>query len=147
MSAAVQLSSLESPTGSLILTTIQDLTRLGHGNQEILKISSQQIGNRMQGMCRFEKGFEKLLPLFRGLVLLGKPTSLSLIYDFEKAQVFFTYSKVEQEDVDRFFDQVISLLKKEIRFKQLLQKVIENNKRHQAEQALLQATLQGSSWD
>ena len=147
MSVAIQISNLEPRLGSLVLTATSDLTNFGQGKQEILKISSQQIGNRMHGMCRFQKGFEKLLPLFRGLVVLGKPSSLTLIYDFEKAHVFFTYSKVEQEDVDRFFDQVISLLKKEIRFKQLLQKVIENNKRHQAEQALLQSTLQGSSWD
>lgn len=98
-------------------------------------------------MCRFENGFEKLLPLFRGLILLGKPSSLSLIYDFTRAQVFFTYAHTEAQEVDKFFGKVIDMLKNEVRFKQILEKVIQNNRKYQAEQALLQTALHRVNWD
>ncbi len=101
----------------------------------------------MQGMCRFEKGFEKLLPLFRGLILLGKPGSLSVIYDFDRAQAFFTFAQSEKREVVWFFNQIIELLKKEVAFKEILDKVIENNKRFRAEQALLHSALHGAAWD
>jgi hypothetical protein len=38
-------------------------------------------------------------------------------------------------------------LKKEVRFKEILEKVLENKKRFQSEQALLQSALQGKAWD
>lgn len=147
MSVALQISSSESLSGSLIVLTSPELTQLAVGQQEIMKIFSRQVSNSMQGMCRFERGFEKLMPLFRGLILLGKPSSLNLIYDFHRAQVFFTFAAEERKDVERFFGKVVVLLEKEVRFKQILEKVIENNRRHQAEQALLQASLHGLSWD
>jgi hypothetical protein len=147
MSAAAHLISSELNSNSWTVRTSAELTKFSVSNQEILKIFSQPVGNQMQGMCRFEKGFEQLLPLFRGLILLGKPTSLSLIYDFERSQVFFTFSQSEKQEVVRFFNQIIVLLKKEVQFKKILDKVIENAKRFHAEQALLNSSLHGAAWD
>jgi hypothetical protein len=101
----------------------------------------------MQGMCRFEKGFEQLLPLFRGLILLGRPRSLSFIYDFDRSQAFFTFSQSEKREVVLFVNRIIELLKKEVAFKEILNKVIENNKRFRAEQSLLNSALHGAAWD
>ncbi|MBC6369111.1 hypothetical protein [Algoriphagus sp. AK58] len=147
MSVAVQMSHPQKNTTSWTVSTSPELVRFSLGQQEILKIFSQPIANKMQGMCRFEKGFERLLPLFRGLIGLGKPASLSLIYDFNRAQVFFTFSQAEINEVENFFSKVIDMLKKEVRFKQILEKVIENNRRHLAEQALLQSSLHSVNWD
>jgi hypothetical protein len=61
--------------------------------------------------------------------------------------VFFTFSQSESQEVERFFNKVIELLKKEVRFRQILEKVIENNRRYQAEQALLQSSLHSVTWD
>lgn len=147
MSATAPLLRSEWKSTSWTVRTSPELTQFSLANLEILKIFSQQIGNQMQGMCRFEKGFEQLLPLFRGLVLLGKPKSLSLIYDVHRAQAFFTFSLAEKQEVVRFLNQIIDLLKKEVRFKEILEKVLENKKRFQSEQALLQSALQGKAWD
>jgi hypothetical protein len=147
MNVAVQISSLESAITSWTISTSPELVKFSQGQQEILKFFYNPMANKIQGMCRFEKGFEKLLPLFRGLILLGKPASLSLIYDLEKAQVFFTFSQSEKKEVEKFLSDVFELVKKEVRFKQLLEKVIEIKRRHQAEQALLQSSLHTVSWD
>jgi hypothetical protein len=147
MSTALQISSSESQSGSLIVLTSPELTGQSMGQLEILKIFSRPATNKMQGMCRFEKGFEKLLPLFRGLISLGKPASLSLVYDYSRSQVHFTFAGEESKAVEKFFGKVIRLLENEVRFKPILEKVIENNRRHQAEQALLQKSLHRVSWD
>ncbi len=147
MSAVAQLVRTEPKSNSWTVTTSPDLAEFNVGREVILKIFSQEVGNQMQGMCRFERGFEELLPLFRGLILLGKPASLSLIYDFDRAQAFFTFSQTEKLEVVRFFNQIIELLKREVTFKEILNQVIENKKRFQAEQTLLHAALQGAAWD
>jgi hypothetical protein len=147
MSALVQISGSELDnnlwTISLTPESVDDYLI----QQEILKLIVQPEANKMQGMCRLETGFEKLMPLLRGLLRLGKPASLSLIYDFSKSQVFFTYSQSEVKVVEKFFTKVIGMLKKEIRFKQILEKVIANHRKHQAEQAILQSSLHSAVWD
>ena len=146
MSAIAQISeSVEK--SSWTISTSPELVHISLQQQEILKIFSQPVENKMQGMCRFEKGFEKLLPLFRGLVVLGKPTTLNFIYDFHQAQIFFTFSLNEKKAVERFFGRIIDLLKNEVRFKKILEKVIENNRKYQAEQSLLQSSLHQAIWD
>lgn len=147
MSAVAQFISSDLKSNSWTVTASPELTHFKVGQQEILKIFSQPVANQMQGMCRFEKGFEQLLPLFRGLILLGKPKSLSLIYDFDRSQAFFTFSQTEKKEVVQFFNQIIELLKREVKFKEILKKVIGNSKRFRAEQALLHSALHGAAWD
>ena len=147
MSAVAQLADSRYKSSAGSLSTTPDLAYFKVGDQDILKIFSQPQANLMQGMCRFENGFEQLLPLFRGLVLLGKPGSLSFIYEMNQSRVFFTYAIAEQERVRLFFDRIIQLLQKEVKFRQILDKVIANNRRFQAEQSLLQAALHSAAWD
>jgi len=147
MSAVAQILRTELNSNSWTVTASPDLAQFNVGEEVILKIFSQEVGNQMQGMCRFERGFEQLLPLFRGLILLGKPRSLSLIYDFDRAQAFFTFSQTEKREAVRFVNQIIELLKKEVRFKEILDKVIENNNRFRAEQSLLNSALHTAVWD
>ncbi len=135
------------PSSAWTIRTTSELLGIQPIEADFLQISFKPAGNQMQGMCRFEKGFEQLLPLFKGLISLGKPISLSLIYGVEQPQVFFTFSRSEKQVVVGFFIQIINLLKKEVRFKEILKKVLENKKRFQSEQALLQAALQGKAWD
>lgn len=147
MSAVAQFISSDLKPNSWTVTTSPELTNFKVGKQEILKIFSQSVANQMQGLCRFEKGFEQLLPLFRGLILLGKPKSLSLIYDFDRSQAFFTFSQTEKKEVEQFFNQIIELLQREVKFKEILKEVIGNSKRFRAEQALLHSSLHGAAWD
>ena len=147
MSALAQPIDLELDSNSWTISTSSESLDFSFENQEIIKLFVQPVSNVMQGMCRLETGFEKLLPLFKGLVSMGKPSTLSLIYDPENSQVFFTYSLGEKRKVENFFSQVISLLKKEVRFKQILEKVILENRKHQAELALLQSSLHQLAWD
>lgn len=147
MSALAQIIGSELKTSTWTVTSTPESVDYSFEQQEILKVFVQPVANKMQGMCRLENGFEKLMPLFRGLLLMGKPVTLSLIYDFSNSQVFFTYSQHENKEVERFFAQVILLLKKEVRFKQILEKVIANNRKFQVEQALLQASLHSVAWD
>jgi hypothetical protein len=147
MSAVAQNFQSELTSNSWTVSTSPDLAQFSVGKQVILKIFSQEVANQMQGMCRFEKGFEQLLPLFRGLILLGRPRSLSFIYDFDRSQAFFTFSQSEKREVVLFVNRIIELLKKEVAFKEILNKVIENNKRFRAEQSLLNSALHGAAWD
>ena len=147
MSALAQSIGSETEAKSWTISTSPESLDFSINNQEIIKLSVQPVSNVMQGMCRLETGFEKLLPLFKGLISMGKPSTLSLIYDTHNSQVFFSYSLGETTIVERFFTQVISLLKKEVRFKQILEKVIQNKRKYQAEQALLQASMHKVAWD
>lgn len=147
MSALAQSIDSELESRSWTISASPESLDFSFENQEIIKLFIQPVANVMQGMCRLESGFEKLLPLFKGLISMGKPSTLSLIYDETNSQVFFTYAPGESKTVERFFAQVVTLLKKEVRFKQILEKVIQNNRKHQAEQALLQASLHQVIWD
>ena len=147
MSVLAQSFGSDLQTNSWTISSPPESLDFRYENQEIIKLFVQPVSNVMQGMCRLETGFEKLLPLFKGLISMGKPSTLSLIYDVDNSQIFFTYSLGESKTVERFFTQVISLLKKEVRFKQILEKVIQNNRKYQAEQALLQASLHQVAWD
>jgi len=147
MSALAQQIGSDLNPSHWTISSCPESLDFSFNNQGIIKLFVQPVSNVMQGMCRLEKGFEKLMPLFKGLFCMGKPSSLSLIYDESNSQVFFTYSQVESKLVDRFFAQVIVLLKSEVRFKQILEKVISNQKKYLAEQALLQASLHNVAWD
>ncbi|EAZ83216.1 hypothetical protein [Algoriphagus machipongonensis] len=108
---------------------------------DLVKFFCNNSGEIMQGMFQLESGGEKLFPLFRGLIGLGKPNSLELRYSIQEKSIFFTYQVVDQEEVDRFFTQVVLLLQKEVKFKGVLKEVIENQLRFRSEQSLLHRSL------
>ncbi|WP_296700792.1 hypothetical protein, partial [Algoriphagus sp.] len=43
-------------------------SQVSMSQKEMIKVFSQQSGEIMQGVCRLEKSFDSLFPLFRGLV-------------------------------------------------------------------------------
>lgn len=144
------MTAIASINSNLTESTVLSVSlpdSLATENLDILKVSVQSFGNKMQGMCRFEQGFEPLLPLFRGLILLGKPKTLSLIYDFPNSQVYFSYSLGERVEVEQFLNQVIRMLKSEVRFKRILRQIITSKRRFQSEQALIQSALHQPTWD
>ena len=144
------MSAIASPkfhsTGSTVLTLSTSALPL-NGDFDVLKISFQEAGNMMHGNCQFGQEFVSLIPLFRGLILLGKPKTLSLIYDHLNSKVFFTCSLGEKKEVELFFEKISKLLKSEIRFKKLLAQIIASMKRFQAEQQLMHKALHQKNWD
>ncbi|PZX47807.1 hypothetical protein [Algoriphagus chordae] len=130
------------------LTSQDQLTGLANGftkvsvnQQEIVKIFNQKSGLVMQGMCKFEEGFEALYPLFRGLSEAGKPKSLNLRFETSDKSAFFHYPVSSQDEVSIFFSQLILLLQKEVKFKKVLKEVITNLNQFKAEQSLLQYAM------
>lgn len=141
MSAVSQstLPAYESRIGSKPLTPV--FTKITEDQKEMLQFFSQTSGNMIQGMCRFEKNFASLFPLFKGLVNSGRPIGLNLTFSNEEKAAFFYYPAESKEEVSLFFNRVVALLKKEVKFKLILKEVIANRIRFKSEQVLLQQAL------
>jgi hypothetical protein len=141
MSAVSQFSipAYKLSIGSKPLSPV--LTKIGDDQKEMLQFFSQTSGDMIQGMCRFEKNFALLFPLFKGLVNSGKPTGLVLTFSNEKREAFFYYPAESKEEVSLFLNRVVALLKKEVNFKLILKEVIANRIRFKSEQVLLQQAL------
>lgn len=137
--------SYQSPASSgLFKVAIGSKSRFSQvsvSHKQMIKVFSQQSGEIMQGVCRLEKSFDSLFPLFRALISLGKPQSLSLTFSRDSKSVFYTFSSEALPEVEQFFDRVLTLLQKEVKFKQVLKEVIENRLRFKSEQSLLQNAL------
>lgn len=129
----------------LMIGLAHGFTKISVNQQEIVKIFNQKTGVIMQGMCKFEKGFEVLYPLFKGLTEAGKPKSLNLRFSFSDKTAHFHYPESAQFEVSVFFSKVVLLLQKEVKFKKVLKEVIINRKHFLAEQFLLQNALMGSA--
>ncbi len=117
------------------------LSQISVGQKEMIKVFNQKSGELIQGVCHLEKRFDALFPLFRGLVSLGKPSSLTLTFSKEEKSIFYSFSSEAQPEVEHFFARVLALLQKEVKFKQILKEIIENRLRFKSEQSLLQSTL------
>jgi hypothetical protein len=141
MSAFPYQNPVSTGLFSLSLGSNSRLSQISVSQKEMIKIFNQRSGEVMQGMCRLEKNFDSLFPLFRGLISLGKPNSLSLTYSLEEKSIFYSFKSESQVEVEQFFSRVLVLLQKEIKFKQLLKEVIENRSRFKSEQSLLQSSL------
>lgn len=141
MSAVSQstLPAYESRIGSKPLSPV--FTKITEDQKEMLQFFSQTSGNMIQGMCRFEKNFVLLFPLFKGLVNSGRPIGLNLTFSNEEKAAFFYYPAESKEEVSLFFNRVVALLKKEVNFKLILKEVIANRIRFKSEQVLLQQAL------
>ncbi len=92
-------------------------------------------------MCRFEKNFASLFPLFKSLVNSGRPDGLNLTFSTEEKAAFFYYPAENKDEFSLFFNRVLALLKKEVKFKLILKEVIANRIRFKSEQFLLQQAL------
>ena len=116
-------------------------TKIAEDQKEMLQFFSQTSGNRIQGMCRFEKSFISLFPLFRSLVSSGRPNGLNLTFSTEEKAAYIFYPAESKEEVSLLFNRVVALLKKEVKFKLILKEVIANRIRFKSEQVLLQQAL------
>lgn len=141
MSAVSYQTLAPSSPVSVTLGSKSKFSEISVGHQEMVKIFNQRSGNRIQGMCKLEKGFDSLFPLFKGMVSLGKPSGLEISYSNEEKSIFFSFDSKKEVEVGKFISNVLSLLRKEVRFKKILKEIIENRKRFKAEQSLLQSSL------
>jgi len=141
MSALSYQSPASTGLFSLTLGSNSRFSQISVSQKEMIKVFSQKSGEMMQGVCSLEKSFDSLFPLFRGLISLGKPNSLSLTFSKENNSIFYSFSAEAQPEVEQFFARVLSLLQKEVKFKQVLKEVIENRIKFKSEQSLLQAAL------
>lgn len=141
MSAVSQstLPAYESSNGSKPLSPV--FTKIAEDQKEMVQFFSQTSGNMIHGMCRFEKSFASLFPLFKGLVNLGRPKGLNITFSTEEKAAHFYYPVESNQEVFLFFNRVVALLKKEVKFKLILKEVIANRIRFKSEQVLLQQAL------
>ncbi len=141
MSALFQstLPVYESSIGSKPLSTV--FTKIEEDQKEMVQIFSQTSGKMIQGMCRFEKNFASLFPLFKSLVNSGRPDGLNLTFSTEEKAAFFYYPAENKDEFSLFFNRVLALLKKEVKFKLILKEVIANRIRFKSEQFLLHQAL------
>ena len=141
MSAVSYQTLAPSSPVSVTLGSRSKFSEISVGHQEMVKIFNQRSGNRIQGMCKLEKGFDSLFPLFKGMVSLGKPNGLDISYSNEEKSIFFSFDSTKEVEVGKFISNVLSLLRKEVRFKKVLKEIIENRQRFRAEQSLLHSSL------
>lgn len=119
-------------------------SKLSFDQQDIVKIFNQKSGSVMQGMCKFEAGFELLYPLFKGLSEAGKPQGLNLRFSPVERAAYFHYHESIQPEVSQFFAQLVLHLQNEVKFKKVLKEVITNRNHFISEQFLLRSTMMGS---
>lgn len=141
MSAVSYQTLVPSSPVSVTLGSRSKFSEISVGHQEMVKIFNQRSGNRIQGMCKLEKGFDSLFPLFKGMVSLGKPNGLEISHSNEEKSIFFSFDSKQEIEVGKFISNVLSLLRKEVRFKKVLKEIIENRQRFRAEQSLLHSSL------
>lgn len=75
--------------------------------------------------------------LFRGIVSLGKPLGVILEYTVEKDQFTLKYYESNSNAVEAYLVKIIEHVREEIRFKSILNTVLENQRKIKAEESLL----------
>ncbi|WP_057936566.1 hypothetical protein [Algoriphagus resistens] len=135
------LPQTKSSSLDQVFSSANGFSKVSVNQQEIVKIIHKKSGMVMQGMCQFEEGFEGLYPLFRGLSEAGKPKNLSLRFSAADKTAYFHYPQANHQDVSLFFAELILLLQKEVKFKNVLKEVIINRNHFKAEQYLLQNSM------
>ena len=138
------LSYQSASSTSLFNVTVgrnSKVSQISANQQDLVKFFNQKTGDMMQGMCRLEQNFQTLYPLFRGLISLGKPSSLILTFSPEEKSIFYSFRAESLPEVEQFFTRILTLLQKEVKFKKVLKEIIENRLQFKAEQRLLHSAL------
>ncbi|UZD23632.1 hypothetical protein PBT90_09545 [Algoriphagus halophytocola] len=138
-----QISPQKNSNINQVLTRTD--TNQGLNQQQVLRVFNQKSGEIIQGVCKFESGFEFLFPLFRGLSAAGKPSFLKLNFSTSEQAAFFHYPISKRAEADLYFAQLIGLLNNEIKFKKILKEIILNRNVFKAEQSLLHSSLMGEA--
>ncbi|MCH7400579.1 hypothetical protein ACFOUP_11460 [Belliella kenyensis] len=83
------------------------------------------------------ESFSSLRGLFRGLTSLGKPGEVILENDASKGLFTLKYYQSNERKVKSYLATLIETVENELRFKQILNQIIENQRKIKAEQSLL----------
>lgn len=76
-------------------------------------------------------------PLLRGIAASGMGSALRIQVNSALKSFTFVYDKRDEAEAKEYLSKVLSLVRKEIRFKQVLRKVIFNQEKYKREEKLL----------
>ncbi|AWW31939.1 hypothetical protein DN752_18340 [Echinicola strongylocentroti] len=74
---------------------------------------------------------------FRGIVLAGQPKEIYLENIHENRSFTLKFYKKNEEVAKRYLEKIFKIVNEEIRFKQVLRKVLVNQEKHRLEEKLL----------
>ncbi|MBD8487469.1 hypothetical protein IFO69_01795 [Echinicola sp. CAU 1574] len=74
---------------------------------------------------------------FRGIVLAGQPKEVFLENIHDKRSFTLKFYKRNEEVAKEYLEKIFKIVNQEIRFKQVLRKVLINEKKHRLEEKLL----------
>ncbi|MFD2033512.1 hypothetical protein ACFSKL_01860 [Belliella marina] len=86
---------------------------------------------------QINESFASLKGLFRGLASLGKPEGVILEYVSERETFTLKYYASNEIEVKAYLNKFIQSIQDEIRFKSILNQIIENQRKIKAEESLL----------
>ncbi|MDN3670223.1 hypothetical protein QWY93_12900 [Echinicola jeungdonensis] len=120
----------------------------GHEAVEIEGIGGFDFKNFPESQKKFQtiyfhlKGeVESFYSLFRGLVLAGHPKEVFIESIHEKRYFTLKYYQSNEGIAKAYVNKLFKLIEDEIRFKKVLKKIIQNQKKHQLEESLLYSEL------
>jgi hypothetical protein len=90
---------------------------------------------------KVNESYKSMQPLLNGLLAIGQPGKGSVEFYSELDTFAVKFYQSEEQDTVAFLERVFSVLKEEIRFKQLLKRVIEKQERFARESQLLKREL------
>lgn len=76
-------------------------------------------------------------PLLKSMFSSGRPKQLALQADDASKIIFLRFDKAEETPAYQYISRVLSIIDEEVRFRQVLRKVIENRQRFVLEEKLL----------
>ncbi|HLU89406.1 MAG TPA: hypothetical protein VKZ51_06190 [Cyclobacteriaceae bacterium] len=76
-------------------------------------------------------------PLLKGMFSSGRPKQLALQADDASKIIFLRFDKADETGAYQYISRVLSIIDEEVRFRQVLRKVIENQQRFVLEEKLL----------
>lgn len=123
------------------ITLQSELSTSFSKEERFIIVSSEKSGHQMHGLCKMDNELESLFALFRGLSEAGRPQELSLKFTFDSREVAFSYPISNSIEVIKYFKRLISILQQEVKFKQVLNRIISIRKQFTSEQILLQNSL------
>jgi hypothetical protein len=85
--------------------------------------------------------FKAIQPLFVGLISIGQPSKGTVEFYEEMDTFAVKYYQSDEQDMAAYLENIFSVLKEEIRFKQILKRVIEKQERFGKESQLLNREL------
>lgn len=92
---------------------------------------------------KVNESFKSIQPLLNGLLAIGQPRKGSVEFYPELDTFAVKFYQSEEQVAATFIERIFALIKEEIRFKQILKRVIETQERFGRESQLLKKELFG----